>query len=197
MALFQYGYGRFGTFSQALVFLEQLGLLDALIPFALIFAVFYAILDQTEIFKAGRRINAVVALSVALLTVIPHVLGYYPPGADVVVILNRAAPEIALIAIALVLVLILTGLMSGTSGSNLTLFKDYAQWIALALVALVVYGAIAPPTWVPGFLALFTDPYLMSVLIILLVFGLVVWAVVGFSSDGTPPPTPPPPPRHP
>jgi hypothetical protein len=179
-----YGYGRFGPFSQALLFLEQLGLLDAILPFILIFAVFYGVLDQVKVF-ANNRINAIIALSVSLLTVIPHILGYYPPSADVVVIMNRSLPEIALIALALVLVIVLTGLLTKNKFEDINLFKENAHWIAIALVGLTIYGAIAPPTWVPGFLSIFTDPFFYTIMIILLVFGLVIWAVVG--NDKKPP----------
>ncbi len=101
--IFQYyGVGRFGPFSQALVYLEQMGLLDAIIPFILIFSIFYAVLEQVKILE-NNKVNGVVAVSVALLTVVPHVLGMYPPHADVVTIINRALPEIALILIAIFL----------------------------------------------------------------------------------------------
>ena len=69
-----YGYGRFGPFSQALLFLESIGLLDAIIPFVLIFTVFYSILRQVDVLK-NQRADAVVAMSVSLLTVVPHILG--------------------------------------------------------------------------------------------------------------------------
>lgn len=178
--LFQYyGYGRFGPFSEALLYLERMGLLDAIIPFILIFSIFYAVLDQVKILE-NKRVNAVVALSVSLLTVVPHILGMYPPGADVVQIINRALPEIALIMIAIFLVMVLTGLIIGKKPDDAdTTFKSVAKWAALILVAVVFWGAMTPQGYLPGFLNFFTDPYFYSIMIILLVFGLVIFLVVG------------------
>ncbi|MBD3319422.1 hypothetical protein GF342_05960 [Candidatus Woesearchaeota archaeon] len=182
--IFQYyGYGRFGPFADALQFLENLGLLDALIPFALIFAIFYAVMDQIKVLK-NRQANLVVSLSVALITVVPHALGLYPsPTADPVAIINRALPEIALIVLAVTVVMILTGLLAGKDWEKFTYWQNSAKWIALVLVALVFFGAMAPPGQLPGFLNFLANPHFYSVMIIILVFGLVVWAVV-FSDSG-------------
>lgn len=179
--LFQfYGYGRFGPFSQALAWMEQFGLLDSIIPFALIFAVSYQILKQTNVLQ-NERVNAVVALSISLVTVIPHVLGIYPsPFADPVTIINRSLPEFALIMIAIVLVLVLANLLGFDATSDGTVQK-VAPWAALVLVGLVLFGALTAPGTLPGFLSFLAEPVFYTLMIIILVFGLIIYAVVGSS----------------
>ncbi len=188
--LFQF-YGN-TNFVQVFRYLESFGLLDALVPFVLIFAVFFAVMQQvrvfgetkkekkdnveTEVWNPNKKVNLVVSLAVSLMTVIPHVLGRYPPNADVVVIINSAAPEIALIMFAVLLVLVLTGFLSNKKqDANESFLVKKAPWIALILVLIVFWGAISP--WVPGFAQFLADPAFFAIMIILLVFALVIWAV--------------------
>ena len=205
--LFQfYGAGRFGPLSQAIVTLEQLGILDSLIPFAIIFAVIYQVLQQTGIFyepkldkdgkpKAGektpaKKVNAVIGMSVALMTVVPHVLGYYSPTSDPVIIMARIAPEVALIVLALVLASIMAGILgTGANAPSAGIFgkvSKYAGYISLGLIGLVFTGALLPPGQLPGFLNFIADPFVGALLIAVLFFGGVGYLVVGGGpSDGT------------
>ncbi|RLE45877.1 MAG: hypothetical protein DRJ31_10695 [Candidatus Methanomethylicota archaeon] len=50
--------------------LDKLGVFDVFLPFLLIFAIIFGILERTEVFGKGRKdINAVVALSMAFIAV--------------------------------------------------------------------------------------------------------------------------------
>jgi len=189
-SLFQfYGYGRFGPFGQALAYLEQFGLLDSIIPFALIFAILYAMILKTNIFsktdgKLNKKVTLVVALSITLVTVIPHVLGLYSsPYADPVVIINQSLPQIALILVAIVLVLIVTNALEAEGSDVANKVKEWSGWIALVLIGLVFYGALTPPGRLPGFLNFFADPFFYTILIILAVFGGVVYLVTSEKKD--------------
>ena len=108
--------------------LDAWGLTDVLLPFLLIFAVMFAILQKTKIFGDRRNTNTIVALVIGLLVVIPHVTGVYPTGYDVVEILNSALPSVSLVVIAVIMLLVLIGIFGGEAN----LFGMAAPtWVAL------------------------------------------------------------------
>ncbi len=52
--------------------LDKIGLIDIIIPFMLVFTIFYAVLERTKVLgskEKGRRINAIVSLVISLFTV--------------------------------------------------------------------------------------------------------------------------------
>ncbi len=165
-------YGGF-VFQDALRQLQYWGVWDVLIPFALIFAIFFSILKKTKVFE-NEAIDIVVALSVTLLAIIPHVSGGYPPGFDVVIIINQFFPQIAVVLVSIVMVLMMTGLMVKEEKYQL---KDklagWAAWISIGIVGFLMYKAINPDMGGAsmGFL---NDPQLQAFVVAALAFGLVV-----------------------
>lgn len=178
--LFQFIGGRFGGggFQGMAYFLEQIGFLDAILPFVIVFTILFAVLQRIKLFE-DKKINAVIAAAIGLLVIVPHLLGTYPPGADVVVILNNSLPEVALVGVGIVLLLILTGLFKGaTDAGHHNLLDKAAPWVSLLILVVIFVRAISPTTG-SGFLGFLDDPALQSLVIILLIFALVVWIVVG------------------
>jgi len=57
-----------GSFSELLVYMEQVGFFAYVLPFLLIFALVFAILTRTQIFKNNKAINGVIAFVVGLLS---------------------------------------------------------------------------------------------------------------------------------
>ena len=104
-----YNYG-----SHVLIWLESVGLTDAIIPFLLIFTVLFAVFQKTKIFGNNRKnMNLMFSLIVALLAVVPHVMGRYPANADPIAIMNKALPNISVLIVAIVMVLLLIGIFGG------------------------------------------------------------------------------------
>src|SRR3990172_7462533 len=90
--------------------LQELGVFDVLLPFILIFTIVFAILQKVKIFGTDEKVrsyNAVIALVMGLAVVVPHVLDAYPPGGDIVVIMNQALPNVSIVVVAIVMALIL------------------------------------------------------------------------------------------
>ncbi len=178
------------VFQDTLRYLQYLGVWDVVLPFALIFAILYSVIKKTGVFT-NENVNVVVALSISLLAVIPHVSGGYPPGLDIVLIINAFFPQIALVLISIVMVLMMTGLMADEKDSK---FKGrlakYAAFISIALVAFFMYNSINPLSTGTGtglgyYFNFLNDPQLQAFVISALVFGLVVWGVTtGFSFGG-------------
>lgn len=164
--------------------LESWGLTDVLLPFLLIFVIFYAILQKSNVLGNGKKnLNMGVSLVVALLVVIPHILGAYPPGADVVTIMNRALPNVSIVVVAVVMLLILLGIFGGDA--TLVGMK-LGNWIAiLAIIAILwIFGGAAGwwgPNWGATWRWLSSD--VVAIIIILLVFGLIIAFVTSESGE--------------
>ncbi len=158
--------------------LDRMGFTDIILPFILFFAVVYAILHAVKVFKQ-KNINVIVALCIALLVVIPHITGGYPPGGDVVDIVNSSIPAVVAILIAILMVMILLGMF----GTKLNIEgKTLGAIIAiLALLAvIIIFGSAAgwfggsPSFRFPSWLGFLNDSDVVSVIVVLLVFGLIV-----------------------
>jgi len=156
--------------------LEYLGLMDALLPFLLIFTIVFAVLQKTDILGKGKKnFNVVISLIVALSVVIPHVLGTYPAGFDVVDIINLMLPQISLILVAIMLLMLLIGIFAGAS--------TIPSWIALICFLLVLFIFIGSTEWLYGLGWLYDifGTETISLVLIILVFGIIVWFITSES----------------
>lgn len=158
--------------------LDSWGLTDVLLPFALIFAILFAILQKAKVFgEEGRKTNIVVSAVLGFMVVFPHVLGLYPPGMDVVEIMNSALPNVSLIIIAIVMALILIGLFGGETS---WIGNKVSGWIAVIsfLVVIFIFGASAgwwgTPNWWTNW---WLSEDAIAIVVITLVFGVLVWFI--------------------
>lgn len=161
--------------------LDAMGLTDVMLPFLLIFSIVFAVLNKAKIFgKDKKNIDVIVALVIALLVVIPHVTGAYPPGGDVVEIMNNAIPHVSIVIIGIVMLLI----MIGVFGVNIDLAgSSLGGMVALfaALVVFFIFGRSAG--WfggnIPPWLGFLNNPDTIALIVVLLVFGIIVAFVTG------------------
>jgi hypothetical protein len=173
-------------FVQVIQTLENFGLTDALLPFLLIFTLLFAILQKVKIFgkeKDKKSINIVISLVISLLVVIPHVTNSYPPGKDVVEIMNSAIPNVSIVIVAVIMVLILIGVF----GSEIDIAGTaLSGWIALLAFLGVgyIFGHSAGwfQTW-PSWLNWLNDPETQALVVVLLVFGVLIWFVTKEPKD--------------
>lgn len=168
-----------GSFSNLAYYFEAYGVMDFLLPFILVFTIIFAVMQRTKILGDKKNYNVVVALVMALLFVVPHITGFYPLGYDPVDVMNNALPSISLLAVAAIMLLLLMGIF-GTDFSN-----KAAPFIAVLSIGFVIYIFGSS-------LALWTGPYdtfgwwtseVTELIIILLVFGLIVWFITREESD--------------
>ncbi|MEM4253805.1 MAG: hypothetical protein QXR48_00240 [Candidatus Woesearchaeota archaeon] len=177
MVLFQFyggyrGWGWGGYFSDFVYWLDYWGVRDIILPFILIFTIFFAVLQKINLFGTGsKKYNIVLSLAIALLVVIPHATGFYPPQADVVNIINDSIPEVALLVVVVVLLLFMVGLAGGEVPKKTGL----TSVIALAAMALIIL--IFVNAWTPIPILQYIDPSIQALIVILLVFGIIIWFV--------------------
>ncbi len=155
--------------------LESYGLTDALLPFVLIFTIMFAMLQKTQILGAGKKnFNFVIALVVSLLVVIPHITGSYPPGADVVEILNSALPNVSIIVVAILMALLLLGLLGGEAN---WMGGSLSGWIAIIAFLAVIYLFGGAAGWWQDLTLNWWDRDVTVLVVVLLVFAMVIWYV--------------------
>ncbi|MCW1301204.1 MAG: hypothetical protein QW507_02525 [Candidatus Nanoarchaeia archaeon] len=124
------GYGL----GNVITLLENLGVFQYFLPFLLIFAIIFGILERTEVFGKGRKdINATVALSMAFIAV----------AAAWVTNAIRIFSEVAgVAAIAIVCLLMLSTLIAGEQ-TQLPKWLKYAGMVGVVFTILYVIAELA------------------------------------------------------
>lgn len=173
--MFQLQYSG-GRFQDLFYYLEEWGFAEVILPFILIFTVIFAVLAKIQLFKENKY-NSVIALAIALMTVIPHALGKYPAGMDIVTIINTALPEATLLIIAIVILLILTGLLWGEAPKS-GLFTGFIALIAVLILAAIFLSTITPIPIISNL-----DPRLITLIVGILVFGIIFLYVGSSGGD--------------
>jgi hypothetical protein len=118
----------------------------------------------------------IVALVIGLAVVIPHVMGRYPPGADIVVIMNNALPNVSMIIVAILMLLLMVGIF----GHDINLAgSPIGGWFVILAVLIVVFIFGRAAGWFtgPGWLGFIDNPETQTLVIVLLVFGIIVWFI--------------------
>ncbi|MFH1510328.1 MAG: hypothetical protein ABIF10_01450 [Candidatus Woesearchaeota archaeon] len=166
-------------FVDALRNIEEWGLSDVLLPFLLVFTIIFAILQKTNVLgKEKRNWNTIVAMVIALLFVVPHIMGTYPGNSDPVEIVNKALPNVSIVIIAIVMFLILIGLMGGDvswpGGSRISGIVAIA-----ALIFIIAIFGHASGWWItwPRWLWWLEDSQTQALVIVILVFGIIIWFI--------------------
>ena len=155
--------------------LARLGVWTIILPFMLIFTIVYATLTSTIYGDDDKKKFAtIISLVVAMGVVIPHSIGAYPPGMDVVLIINAALPNVALIAVAIVGLFILLGLF----GISLKLDGTPVMTIivgAAVLAIVYIFASAGGQRWnIPPFLRFLTYPDTQALLIVAVVFFILI-----------------------
>jgi hypothetical protein len=164
-----------------IVDLLQIVYTAGVLVFLLVFTIVFAVLQKTHILGMNKKnFNVVVALIMGLLVIVPHITGNYPATYDVVDIINQALPNVSLIAIAAIMLLLLVGLFGAESrwmGTSL------AGWMAImAFVSIIIiFGSAMGMTGWSVYDYIDQDTVLM--IVILLVFGIIVWYITKEPSD--------------
>ena len=154
--------------------LENYGISDVLLPFILIFTIVFAVMQKTKLLGDGRKnYNVIIALVMSLGVIIPHVLGKYPSGSDVVDIMNAALPNVSIILVAILMVLIILGLF----GANIRLAgNSMSGWfMIIAIITIFIIFGSAAGWFEAGWLdKLIPDSDTKNLVVIILVFGIII-----------------------
>ncbi len=155
-------------------------LMDILLPFILIFTIVYAVSHQVKLFEINDKFKIVISLAIAFMVIIPHITGnFFYGNVDVVNVINRSVPQVAMIIVGVVLVLMLIG----ATGKADNLHTRWVRWVALLIVGMIFLDnlALEGGGLISNFALMgwFADGDFQALLLIALIFGLIVWFVTG------------------
>src|SRR3989344_8418621 len=91
-------------FKKFVGFLQDIGANEIFLPFLLVFAIVFAVLEKTKIFGEKSKINVVVAFIIGLLLVVQQ---------GVVATINNFLPQVSLIIVVALAFLLLVGMLAG------------------------------------------------------------------------------------
>ncbi|MBC8500851.1 MAG: hypothetical protein ISS25_02235 [Nanoarchaeota archaeon] len=178
------------SFEYSLYALEQIGLVDVILPFIIIFTIIFAALQKSHILgKDSKKFNVVIAMVMGLAVVIPHVLwgsptlsgGQYPYLSngmlDVVQVMNNALPNVSLVAIAFIMIMLILGIIGGDVNFAGTSLGGIAVVISIIAVLIIFLAAADVFTFLPWWLNWIYDPYVKEVVVVILVFGIIIWFI--------------------
>ncbi len=163
-------------------FLQDFGLFDVVLPFLLIFAIIFAILEKTLILgkesdgAPKKNLNSIVALVVALLFVSAN---------KAVNIISTALPNIALMIVIAVSFLLMLGVFWKTeefdfkdNESKWYVFFSIVMFIALALIFMGAYQVSPGVSLLTQAFNSISGGILQSVLIGAVVLGVIIGIIV-------------------
>jgi hypothetical protein len=178
--------------------LQDIGVFDVFLPFILIFVLVFGIMQKVKLFGDPtkdpklRTYNSMIALVMALIVVMPHVLWgngnpsdpYLANGMiDVIKVINTSIPNVSVVLVAILMALLIIGLLGKRfelAGGTLS------GWIAIAAFAVIVYiFGDAANWWVaPRWMWFINDPDLIALVLVILVFAIIIWFIT--KEDGKP-----------
>ena len=152
-------------------YLVSIGVYDVLLPFLLVFAIIFAILEKTKILGSEKtNINAVVAVVVGLLLVVQK---------GIVELINLFLPRISLIIVVVLMGLLIVSMIAGKEFTGL---KGGALGIAIIVVIIAVVLALTTP---PTGYGLWLTPADKQALLSLGIPLLVLFLVIGVVTSGS------------
>jgi len=167
--------------SVAIEFFRRFGVFDVILPFLLVFAVVFAILQKSEILGKGQKnLDATVAFVVALLVV---------AATKIVGVINSALPVVILLVIVSLSFLLLIGMFVEPGKVFESLQGNWAKFLMILLfiaVLLIFLGNIrleSGESWLEYALsyvaAYWSGAVVGSIVLVIIFIAAIVWITVG------------------
>lgn len=155
------------TFGDTINYLVEIGVYDVFLPFLLVFAIVFAILEKTQILGAGKsNINAIVAVVVGLLLIVQK---------GIVETINLFLPRVSLIMVIVLMGLLLITMLGGNTFQGLS---GATLGIAIVLVIIAIIMALtSSPALGTSFLSPSDKEALLRIGIPIGIFLLVIWFI--------------------
>ncbi len=178
-------------FKGFILWLEGFGIGDVLLPFLLLFTIFYAVLNKSKILGEDKKnLNLVISIILAISPIIAHVTGNLPSGYDPVIVINKAIPYVMLLLTASILLAFLMALV----GLNIENYWE-KSYSLITLILVNIFIANAYPNIIGfavivsvylimlslisgGGKGLFGRPIVMALVAVSMIFH---WAITGWN----------------
>lgn len=172
LTMASYGLGSGGTIGNLLFQWEQAGVFSYVLPFLLIFALLFAILEKTNLFGGNKAVNVILSLAVGLMALQFNFVSYF---------FAEIFPRMGVLLSIIVVAMVLLGLFFDFEDDLVK--KIFGGLIAVGVVVIIVQSFSGPFGWSWGFgsawgITYWFERYGLTLLSVLLVVGLFVWMVV-------------------
>lgn len=172
------------TFDELIYKMFNVGVADVLLPFVLIFTLVFAIMQRTKVLgEDSKKYNLIVAMVMGLMVVFPHVLGAYPPTSDPVVLINNSLPSVSIIIVVAIMIMLLLGAfgqkLNLPEKGGLSTFLFFGAILVIGYIFAVNAGWFANG-WLssfPDWLGFLNDPDTQALIVMVLVFGVIIWFI--------------------
>jgi len=155
------------NFAELFLSLQGFGLFEFFLPFLLIFAIVFAILQKIKVLGDKKAIHAIVSIAIGLLAV---------QNSFIIYLINNFLSNIALVLVIIIIFLVIIGLLAGEEvGAKLNWFV-----IGVALIGIfwALFYDLFAKTWILPEIFLLTGATQGSLLAIL-VFIVVIFIIIG------------------
>ncbi|MEK6948051.1 MAG: hypothetical protein AABX19_02295 [Nanoarchaeota archaeon] len=166
------------SFADTFYYLEQIGVMNYVLPFLLVFAIVFAILEKTAILGNNKKnINVVVSSVIGMLVVVQQ---------GIVELINLFLPRVSLILVVMLMVLMLIAMLAGKRFEGLQ--KSALGLGIILIIVAVIIALTAPPATSGFFLSEADKAALIRIGIPLLIFFIAIGIVTG-GGDSEPKPS--------
>lgn len=172
-------YSQFGQlFSNASI---KYGFYDIILPFMLVFAIVYGILTfgkdpKKWLLTSKKNVNITIALVISLIFLYPHIMGIQP---DPIGMLLTVIPNVGVLAVGIIMLMTVFGLVLGKGIGGFLKYLLILFSLGFLIYSFIAGAGFTPFQWLGQYFPIFLDPQMQDLLIILLVFGIIVWFVTG------------------
>ena len=151
-----------GAIGQLLSYWEQAGFFSYLLPFLLIFALIFGILNQIRLFKDNKAINAIIALAVGFMSLqFPMVSEFF----------SEIFPRLGIALAIILVILILAGMFIDPKNSGI-MYVMLGIGVVITIVVLVqTAGAIG---WSSGSWWRESWPMIAGVIFMIIIVAVIV-----------------------
>lgn len=155
------------SFGDTINYLVEIGVYDIFLPFLLVFAIVFAILEKTQILGVGKsNINAIVSVVVGLLLIVQK---------GIVETINLFLPRVSLIMVVILMGLLLITMLGGKHFQGL---KGTTLGLAIVAVIIAIIMALtSSPALGTSFLSPSDKEALLRIGIPIGIFLLVIWFI--------------------
>jgi|TARA_Y100000310_G_C20633672_1_gene790024 hypothetical protein len=152
--------------------LERVGFITVLLPFVLVFAIVFGILQQTKVLSDKKNLNAMVAFVISMFVV---------ASLQLVEQLHTIVAWMGIVVIVLLFVM----MIFGVSGIKIDKKKWYWHVILVALIGVVLMVVLSTIFNTGRLLDFFTSTVVMSLLLAIIMVGTIVYLVKGEKETST------------
>lgn len=150
--------------------LQSIGVYEYLLPFLLIFAIIFAVLEKTQILGEHKsNINVVVSLIFGLLIVAQQ---------GIIETINNFLPNVSLIIVVILALLLVVGLMVGKKFEGIK-----GPILGLGIIVVIIAFVIALWPNEINFMSSYDKETLLYTALIIAAVIAVVWLIVGGKRD--------------